>query len=72
MIIELNFYANVKVRGGPLAIKAQQILLFQVQKYSGAFDDVIYYMSSPELATHYNAIFQNAELNNGLFKGVIP
>ncbi|ELY2855686.1 RHS repeat-associated core domain-containing protein [Cronobacter dublinensis] len=52
----------------PFAIKEQQTMLSQAQKYSEAFDDVIYHTNSPELAAHYNAIFQKAGLNNVSFK----
>ncbi|MFD1803598.1 RHS repeat-associated core domain-containing protein, partial [Mixta tenebrionis] len=56
------------IGGAPFAIKEQQTMLSQAQKYSAAFDNVIYHTNSPELAAHYNAIFQNAGLNNVLFK----
>ncbi|WP_135487785.1 hypothetical protein [Escherichia sp. E3659] len=55
----------------PFAIKEQQTMLAQAQKYSVAFDNVIYHTNSSELAAHYSAIFKNAGLNNISFK-VIP
>ena len=59
------------IGNAPFAIKEQQTMLSQAQKYSASFDDVVYHTNSPELAAHYNAIFQNAGLNNVSFK-VIP
>ncbi len=39
-------------------------MLSQAQKYSDAFHEVNYHTNSPELASHYTKVFQDAGLNN--------
>ena len=53
----------------PLALAEQQKMLNQAQKYSSAFDQVIYHTNSVELASYYSDIFKNAGITN--FKFVI-
>ena len=55
---------NSKIGGKSFAIAEQQKMLSQAKKYSNAFDEVIYHTNSPDLATHYTKIFQEAGLDN--------
>lgn len=48
----------------PFAIDAQAEVLSQAQKYSDAFDQVIYHSNSPEFIQHYSNVFQNADISN--------
>ena len=42
-------------------------MLLQAQKYSQAFDEVIYHTNSRELKEHYSKVFKEAGLNNITF-----
>ncbi|MBI0440445.1 RHS repeat-associated core domain-containing protein, partial [Dickeya dianthicola] len=53
------------------AIKEQENMVAQAQKYSAAFDDVIYHTNSRELANYYGSLFQDAGLNNVIFR-IVP
>ncbi len=55
---------NSKIGNKPFAIAEQQKMLSQAQKYSNAFDEVIYHTNSQDLATHYTKNFQDAGLSN--------
>ncbi len=55
---------NSKIGNKPFAVAEQQKMLSQAQKYSNAFDEVIYHTNSPELASHYTKVFSDAGLNN--------
>ena len=55
---------NSKIGNKQFAIAEQQKMLLQAQKYSNAFDEVIYHTNNQDLATHYTRIFQDAGLNN--------
>ena len=48
----------------PWAIKEQQKMISQANKYSKAFGDVIYHTNSPELANHYTMEFMKSGLKN--------
>lgn len=48
----------------PWALAEQQKMLNQAQKYSSAFDQVIYHTNSVELANYYSDIFKNAGITN--------
>ena len=55
---------NSSIGNKPFAIAEQQNMVSQAQKYSNAFDEVIYHTNNQDLATHYTRIFQDAGLNN--------
>ena len=55
---------NSKIGNKQFAIAEQQKMLLQAQKYSNAFDEVIYHTNSQDLAIHYTKIFQDAGLSN--------
>ena len=55
---------NSKIGNKLFALAEQQKMLSQAQKYSNAFDEVIYHTNSQDLATHYTKIFQDAGLGN--------
>ncbi|WP_277183680.1 RHS repeat-associated core domain-containing protein, partial [Caballeronia sp. BR00000012568055] len=59
------------IGGKSFAVAEQQKMLTQAQKYSDAFDEVIYHTNSPEMAAHYNAVFEGAGLTNVSFT-VVP
>ncbi|MBI0473304.1 RHS repeat domain-containing protein, partial [Pectobacterium parmentieri] len=56
------------IGGKSFAIKEQEKMVAQAQKYSAAFDDVIYHTNSRELANYYGSLFQDAGLNNVIFR----
>ena len=55
---------NSKIGNKQFAIAEQQKMLLQAQKYSNAFDEVIYHTNSQDLAILYTKIFQDAGLSN--------
>ncbi|MCL5247609.1 hypothetical protein M4I21_17455 [Cellulophaga sp. 20_2_10] len=55
---------NSKIGDKSFAVVEQQKMLSQAQKYSDAFHEVNYHTNSPELASHYTKVFQDAGLNN--------
>lgn len=60
---------NSKIGNKPFAIAEQQNMLSQAQKYSAAFPGgVTYHTNSPELASHYTKVFQDAGINNFKFE----
>ena len=60
---------NSKIGNKPFAIVEQQNMLSQAQKYSAAFPGgVTYHTNSPELASHYTKVFQDAGINNFKFE----
>ncbi len=60
---------NSKIGNKPFAIAEQQNMLSQAQKYSTAFPGgVTYHTNSPELASHYTKVFQDAGINNFKFE----
>lgn len=52
----------------PWAITEQNKMLDQAQKYSNAFDEVIYHTNSKELADHYSQVFSQNGINNVKFE----
>ena len=62
---------NSKIGNKQFAIAEQQKMLLQAQKYSNAFDEVIYHTNSQDLAIHYTKIFQDAGLSNAKIN-IIP
>ncbi len=51
----------------PFAVKAQAEVLSQAQKYSSAFDQVIYHSNSSEFIDYYSEVFKNAGIQNVQF-----
>ena len=58
---------NGKKSSLPFASNPQNDMLLQAQKYSQAFDEVIYHTNSRELKEHYSKVFKEAGLNNITF-----
>jgi RHS repeat-associated protein len=59
---------NSKIGSKPFAIAEQNKMLTQAQKYSNAFGETIYHTNSPELASHYTKVFQDAGISNVRFE----
>ncbi len=55
---------NSPIGDKPFAIAEQQKMLSQAQKYSNAFDEVIYHTNSAELASYYTQLFNSAGILN--------
>jgi filamentous hemagglutinin len=53
----------------PWAAAEQQNMVDQAAKYSAAFDQVIYHTNSVDLATYYQKVFEDANIDN--FKFII-
>ena len=51
----------------PWALAEQKAVMSQAQKYSGAFDQVVYHTNSPELAKYYSKAFEDRGLTNVKF-----